>query len=85
MYHLRQLSFWVFAKSLRIFEIYVIVNNSLCGKLVSSSESPITYNGWFKITFVPFSISDFNLLSCYIILKQNKFTKLLQLLVKNPK
>ena len=53
-----------FVKTLRIFETYVSVNNSLCRKLVSSLEFPIKFDKRFKVTSVPFFIADFNLLSC---------------------
>ena len=51
-------------KALRIFETYVLVNDNLCGKLVLSLELSIKFNERFKVTSVPFSIADFNLLSC---------------------
>ena len=54
----------LFAKALQIFETCVSVNNNLCGKWVSSFESPTTFNERFKVTWRPFFISDFNLLSC---------------------
>ena len=41
----------------------VSVNKSLCGKLVSSLESLKIFDEGFKVTAVPFSIPDFNLLS----------------------
>ena len=53
-----------FAKALRSLETYVSVNNSLCGKLVSSLESPITFDKIFKVTLVSFFIPDFDLLGC---------------------
>ena len=78
----------VFAKALQIFETCVSVNNSSCGKLVSSLEFPIKFDEGFKVTSIPFFIPDFILLRseledlylmCYIesfyiniILKQNK-------------
>ena len=40
------------------------VNNNLCGKLVSSLESAITFGERFKVTSIPFFIPDFNQLSC---------------------
>ena len=49
-----------FAKTLRIFETCVSVNNNLCGKLVSSLELPIKFDERFKVTSVPFLIPDFN-------------------------
>ena len=52
-----------FAKALQIFENFVLVNNNLCGKLVSSLELPIRFDERFKVTSVPFFIADLNLLS----------------------
>ena len=42
----------------------VLENNNSCGKWASSFELPITFDGRFKVTSAPFSIPDFNLLSC---------------------
>ena len=53
-----------FTKALQIFETCVLVNNNLCGKLVSSLEFRIKFDERFKVTSVPLLISDFNLLSC---------------------
>ena len=53
-----------FAKALRSFETCVLVSNNLCGKLFSLLESPITFEGIFKVTSVPFFILNFSLLSC---------------------
>ena len=53
-----------FAKSLRIFEVYVSVNNSLCGKLISSLQFAIKFHERFQVTSVQFFIPDFNSLSC---------------------
>ena len=52
--------------ALRIFETCVLVNNNLCGKLVSSLELSIKFYERFKVTLVLFFffIADFNLLSC---------------------
>ena len=50
----------LFAKALRSFETYVLANSNLSGKLFSSLESPTTFNECFKVTSVPFFISDFN-------------------------
>ena len=81
-----------FAKALQIFETCVLINDSLCGKLVS--PSPIIFDERFNVSWVPFCIPDFNLLSCEldelyiyielfnIISKQNKLIILLQLLWK---
>ena len=43
----------LFAKVLRSLESRVLVNNNLCGKLVSPFESPTTFDEIFKVTFVP--------------------------------
>ena len=43
-----------FAKTLRIFETCVLVNNNLCGKLVLSLELPIKFDEKFKVTSVLF-------------------------------
>ena len=43
----------LFAKVLRSLETRVLVNNNLCGKLVSPFESPTTFDERFKVTFVP--------------------------------
>ena len=53
-----------FAKALRSFETYVLVNNNLCGKLLSSLESPTTFGVSLKVTSIPFCILDFNFLTC---------------------
>ena len=45
-----------FAKALRSLETCVVVNNNLCGKLVSSLESLTTFEEIFKVTSVPFFI-----------------------------
>ena len=52
-----------FAKALQIFENFVLLNNNLCGKLVSSLELPIRFDEGFKVTSVPFFIADLNLLT----------------------
>ena len=54
----------LFAKDLRSFETYVLVNNKLWRKLFSSLESTKILDEKFKVTSVPFFITDFNLLSC---------------------
>ena len=56
----------VSARVLRSLEIFLLVNNSLCGssELVSLLELPITFDERFKVTSVLFLIPDFNLLSC---------------------
>ena len=53
-----------FAKALWSLQIYVLVNNNLCGKLISSWESLTTFDEIFKVTSVPLFIPNFNLLSC---------------------
>ena len=61
------LDIWVFklfAKALGNLENCVSVNNNLCVKLLPSSEPPKTFNERFKVTLLPFFISDFYLLSC---------------------
>ena len=45
--------------------VYQFINNSF-RKLVASLESPITFDERFKITSVPLSIPDVNLLSCEV-------------------
>ena len=55
------LVFEPFAKSLWIFEIFMLVNNNLCIKL--SLLSSITPNEILKVTWLPYFIPDFNLLS----------------------
>ena len=61
---------WVFifsdgrlAKDLRSFETWVLINNNLCGKVLSSLESPTTFDESFKVTSVPYFIRDFDLSS----------------------
>ena len=49
---------------LRSPETCVLVNNNLCGNLCSSLESSTIFDGSFKVTSLPFCISDFDLLSC---------------------
>ena len=56
-----------FAKALQIFETCVLVNNNLCGKLVSSLDSMKDSMKDFKVTRVPFFIPYFNLLDQYHI------------------
>ena len=53
-----------FAKALGSLKTCVLVNNYLCGKLVSSLESLTSFHENFKVTSVPFFIPDCNLLSC---------------------
>ena len=52
----------LFAKALRIFATYLLVNNNWWGKLVSLS--PITFDDNLKIFSVSFFIAVLNLLSC---------------------
>ena len=53
-----------FAKALRRLETCVLVNNNLCGKLLSSLKPSATFNESFKVTAAPFFVLDFNWLSC---------------------
>ena len=53
-----------FVKGFWRFEICVLVNNNLCGKLFLSLESPTTFDEIFRVTSVPFFIPDFNSSSC---------------------
>ena len=50
----------LFTKALQNLITCVLVNNNLCGKLFASLESPAAFDESFKVTSVPFSISDFN-------------------------
>ena len=52
----------LFAKALRRFAAYLLVNNNLRGKLVSSW--PVIFDDNLKTTSDSFFIADFNLLSC---------------------
>ena len=54
----------LFAKVLQSLETFVFVSNNLCRNLFSSLELPKTFNRSFKVTSVPFFLSDFSLLSC---------------------
>ena len=47
-----------FAKALQSLKACVLVNNNLCEKLVSSLESPTTFDESFKDTSVPAFIPD---------------------------
>ena len=64
----RSLDSWIFANLILADELFakafVSVNNNLREKLVSSLESPITFDKRNKDTSVAFFISNFNLLSC---------------------
>ena len=50
------LAYEQFAKVLRIFENCLLLENNLCGKLVSSLEFPVKFYERFKVTSVPFFI-----------------------------
>ena len=54
----------LFAKGLRRFATYLLVNKNSCRKLVLSSELPIVFNDNVKTISVLLFIADFNLLSC---------------------
>ena len=56
----------LFAKTLGRFATYLLLNNNLWGKLVSSSELPIIFDDNLKTTSVLLFIADFNLLSCEV-------------------
>ena len=49
----------LFAKASPRHKTSLSVNNYLCEKLISSFESPITFNERFKVSSVPFFIPDF--------------------------
>ena len=53
-----------FQQLYQVLKLVYHFNNSLCGKLVSLLESPIKFGERFKVTSVPYFVSDFNLLSC---------------------
>ena len=53
-----------FGKALRSFQTCVLVNNNLCGKLVSLLVLPATFDEIFKATLVPFFVPDFDFISC---------------------
>ena len=53
-----------FAKPLQSFEIFVLVNNNLWVKLVSSLELLTVFDERFEFISVLFLIPDFSLLSC---------------------
>ena len=55
----------LFVKALPKFQTCLSVSNNLCGKLVSSLESPIIFaENFIEVTLVSFFVTDFNLLSC---------------------
>ena len=51
-------------EKLYIFLVLVLVDNDLCGKLVSSLEIPTTFNERIWVTSAPFFIHNFSLQSC---------------------
>ena len=51
-------------KALQKFAACLLFNDNVCGKLVSSSDLPITFDNNLKTTSVSFFIADFNLRSC---------------------
>ena len=55
-----------FAKVLQSLKTCVLGNDNLCAKLVSTLESLTTPDKGFKVTSVPFFISNFNLLCCNV-------------------
>ena len=55
-----------FAKALRIFKTYVLVNINLHKKLISSLEPPIIFDERFKVTLVPFFYCRFALIKSWI-------------------
>ena len=54
----------LFEEDLQRFATCLLVNNSLRGKLVSSSHLPIIFDNNLKTNSVSFITADFNLLSC---------------------
>ena len=52
------------AKALWSLETCILVNNNLCGKLVSSLELLIIFDDRFKVTSERFFITEFNILCC---------------------
>ena len=69
--------------TLRSLENCVLVNNNLCGKLISSSELPITADQRFNVISVPFFIPDFNLLSCDLTILHLKYYMSYFMLISN--
>ena len=51
----------LFRKALQIFETFIFVNKTLCGKLLPSLKSPATFD---EIYFIDIFIPDFNSLIC---------------------
>ena len=56
----------LFARALWSLETYVLVNNNLYGKLVSSLELPIIFDESLNVASEPFFNADFSLLSCEV-------------------
>ena len=55
----------LFPNVLQRIKTFELVNNdNLCGRLLSSLESLITFDERFNVTSVPVSFPDFDLLSC---------------------
>ena len=54
----------LFIKTLRILKACVLVNNNLCGKVVSSTELLIAFDESFKNSSGQFFITACNFLSC---------------------
>ena len=54
----------LFGKALQNFETCLSVSKNLCGKFVSSLESPIIFDERFKVTLISLFVADFSLLSC---------------------
>ena len=54
----------LFAQALQSLENCLSVSNNLRGKLVSTLESPITFDERFKVTLAPFFTTNFDIL-CY--------------------
>ena len=63
VFDLSMLADEIFTIALRSFETCLSVNNNLFRKLVSSLESPVTFDEWCKVTSVQFYFPDVNLLS----------------------
>ena len=52
-----------FTKALKIFETCILVNNNLCGKIISLLDLPTTFDERFEFTSVPMFCSWFKLVS----------------------
>ena len=59
-------SIWAdkFTRALWRFQAFVLVSNSLWGKLASSSELSIRFDDKLRALSVSFFVADFNLFSC---------------------